>query len=196
MPWRILVVVALLGVVGGGVFGFIRGLSYLPTLPVAVVEGGILFGAPAALLGLVLAGVGSIGDALRRPRGARPARFGWVAAEGVCAAVLLIAVLALPGARYRIQGSATVSLHAVGALAVALGAVAAFGLLVAVLQLRWRAIALDWLAILWGCAALALSVATAAGRIALANTMTNLATGASFTAFGIGSVLGVLGAVG
>lgn len=66
MPWRILVVAALVGVVGGGIFGLVRGLGYLPTLPFAIVEGGILFGVPAALFGLVGVGVWSIGSAFRR----------------------------------------------------------------------------------------------------------------------------------
>lgn len=65
MPWRILAVVALLGVVSGAVFGFVRGLSYLPTLPFAIIEGGILFGVPAALLGLLLVGAWSLGSAVR-----------------------------------------------------------------------------------------------------------------------------------
>ena len=65
MPWRILIVIALAGVLGGAVFGFVRGLSYLPTLPVAIVEGGILFGVPAVLLGLVCVGAWSIGSDLR-----------------------------------------------------------------------------------------------------------------------------------
>ena len=65
MPWRLLAVMAVLGVFGGAIFGFIRGLSYLPTLPFAIVEGGILFGAPAALLGLLLVGVWSLGTAMR-----------------------------------------------------------------------------------------------------------------------------------
>jgi hypothetical protein len=66
MPWRILVIATLIGVVGGGIFGFVRGLAYLPTLPFAVVEGGILFGVPAAVLGLLLAGVWWLGSAARR----------------------------------------------------------------------------------------------------------------------------------
>ena len=66
MPWRLSVIVSLVGVVGGAVFGFVRGLSYLPTLPVAIVEGGILFGVPAALLGLAITGAYSLGSAARR----------------------------------------------------------------------------------------------------------------------------------
>jgi hypothetical protein len=66
MPWRILTVVALVGVIGGGIFGFVRGLNYLPTLPFAVIEGGILFGVPAAVLGLLLVGAWSFGGAVRR----------------------------------------------------------------------------------------------------------------------------------
>ena len=54
MPWRVAAVVALAGAGAGAVLGFVLGLSYLPTLPVAVVEGGILVGVPAALLGLLV----------------------------------------------------------------------------------------------------------------------------------------------
>ena len=66
MPWRILVSATLIGVVGGGIFGFVRGLHYLPTLPVAVVEGAILFGVPASLVGLLGTGVWSLAKAARR----------------------------------------------------------------------------------------------------------------------------------
>jgi hypothetical protein len=66
MPWRILVTLAMAGAVGGGVWGFFRGLYNLPTLPFAVIEGGILFGVPAALLGLLVTGVWSLGSAVRR----------------------------------------------------------------------------------------------------------------------------------
>jgi hypothetical protein len=66
MPWRMLVVFALFGGIGGAVVGFVRGLDYLPTLPVAIVEGAILLGFPAALLGLLLVGVWSIGRIVRR----------------------------------------------------------------------------------------------------------------------------------
>lgn len=66
MPWRILAVAALLGAFGGAVFGFVRGLSYLPTLPFAIVEGGFLFGVPAAIFGLLLVGAWSLAGALRR----------------------------------------------------------------------------------------------------------------------------------
>jgi hypothetical protein len=66
MPWRIVVVVGLAGVTVGVLFGLVRGLDYLPTLPFALVEGGVLFGVPAALLGLLLAGLWSLGSAVRR----------------------------------------------------------------------------------------------------------------------------------
>ena len=42
----------------GAVWGFVRGLSYVPTLPVAVVEGGLLF-LIAGLAPAVLAGLGA-----------------------------------------------------------------------------------------------------------------------------------------
>jgi hypothetical protein len=44
------------GFAAGAVVGFALGLSYLPTLPFAVVEGAILIGVPCTLLGLVVAG--------------------------------------------------------------------------------------------------------------------------------------------
>ena len=69
MPWRIFVVVAIAGVLAGVIFGFVRGLGHLPTLPFAIVEGGILFGVPAALLGLLLVGLWSAGSALRSRNG-------------------------------------------------------------------------------------------------------------------------------
>jgi len=64
MPWRVFVLAVVVGVVGGAVFGFVRGLSHLPTLPFAIVEGAFLFGIPAALLGLLLAGAWSLGSAV------------------------------------------------------------------------------------------------------------------------------------
>jgi len=66
MPWRILVVAALAGAIGGAVFGFIRGLGYLPTLPFAIAEGGILVGIPAAFFGLLLVAAWSLASAVRR----------------------------------------------------------------------------------------------------------------------------------
>ena len=66
MPWRLLVIVVLLGGLSGAVFGFVRGLSYVRTLPFAVIEGGILFGVPALLLGLLLVGLWSLAGNIRR----------------------------------------------------------------------------------------------------------------------------------
>lgn len=65
-PWRLLVVAAVLGVLAGGVWGFVRGLGYLPTLPFAVVEGGFIVGVPAVLAGLLLVASWSLVSALRR----------------------------------------------------------------------------------------------------------------------------------
>lgn len=65
MPWRLFVVMASVGGLGGVTFGFVRGLGHLPTLPFAIIEGGILFGVPAAFLGLLLAGAWSLGSAVR-----------------------------------------------------------------------------------------------------------------------------------
>jgi hypothetical protein len=56
MPWRLLAVCGLVGIVSGAAVGFARGLSYLPTLPFAIIEGAILVGVPAAVLGLLLVG--------------------------------------------------------------------------------------------------------------------------------------------
>ena len=67
MPWRVAALVALVGAGCGAVLGFVLGLSYLPTLPVAIVEGAVLVGVPAALLGLLLTGVLLLVDARRDP---------------------------------------------------------------------------------------------------------------------------------
>jgi hypothetical protein len=65
MPWRIAAICAVAGGVVGAVVGFVRGLSYLPTLPVAIVEGAVLIGIPASILGLLLTGGASAAAALR-----------------------------------------------------------------------------------------------------------------------------------
>ena len=56
MPCRLPALCALVGVIGGAIFGFVRGLHYLPTLPLAIIEGGVLFGVPASGVGLLLVG--------------------------------------------------------------------------------------------------------------------------------------------
>lgn len=62
-------VCGLVGIVGGAVVGFARGLSYLPTLPFAIIEGAILVGVPATVLGLMLVGCWLlVRSALRRVR--------------------------------------------------------------------------------------------------------------------------------
>ena len=66
MPWRVVVACSLVGIVGGAILGFIRGLHYAPTLVFAVVEGAILIGLPAALVGLLLAACWSLATSLRR----------------------------------------------------------------------------------------------------------------------------------
>jgi hypothetical protein len=66
MPWRILMVVGAMGAIAGAVFGFLRGLDYLPTLPFAIIEGAFLIGVPATLLGMLLAGAWSAANAVRR----------------------------------------------------------------------------------------------------------------------------------
>jgi hypothetical protein len=56
--WEVLLRTALLVTVlaaaGGAVTGFALGVSYLPTLPFAVVEAAVLASFPGALLGLVV----------------------------------------------------------------------------------------------------------------------------------------------
>ena len=66
MPWRLLAVCGLVGVVGGAIVGFARGLSYMPTLPFAIVEGAVLFGVPASVLGLLMVGCWSLVTTTRR----------------------------------------------------------------------------------------------------------------------------------
>jgi hypothetical protein len=66
MPWRLVVACASLGIIGGAILGFIRGLNYIPTLFFAVIEGAILFGVPAALLGLLLVACWSLATSVRR----------------------------------------------------------------------------------------------------------------------------------
>ena len=66
MPWLLLVVCALVGVVGGAVVGFARGFSYPPTLPFAIVEGAVLVGVPAAVLGLLSVGCWTLVRSARR----------------------------------------------------------------------------------------------------------------------------------
>jgi hypothetical protein len=57
---RCVVAGAALSVAGGGVWGFVRGLCYLPTLPFAIVEGAILIGVPGTVVGIVVAGAISL----------------------------------------------------------------------------------------------------------------------------------------
>jgi hypothetical protein len=56
MPWPLLAGCALIGIIGGATFGFVRGLDHTATLVFAIVEGAILFGIPASLVGLLLCG--------------------------------------------------------------------------------------------------------------------------------------------
>lgn len=66
MPWRLFLACSAVGVVGGAIVGVVRGSNYLPTLPFAVIEGAFLIGIPSAVLGLVLAGVWSLGTTVHR----------------------------------------------------------------------------------------------------------------------------------
>ena len=68
MPCRLPLLGALVGVVGGAVVGFVRGLSYVPTLPFGIVEGGILFGVPASVVGLLVVWCWSFVARSRHPR--------------------------------------------------------------------------------------------------------------------------------
>lgn len=67
MPWRMLAVCGLVGVVAGAILGLIRGLSYPPTVAFAIVEGAILVGVPASVLGLLCVGFWSLGKRTRHP---------------------------------------------------------------------------------------------------------------------------------
>ena len=58
---RCVIVGAALAVAGGALFGFIRGLDYLPTLPFAVIEGAVLVGVPGGVAATVLAGLITLG---------------------------------------------------------------------------------------------------------------------------------------
>jgi hypothetical protein len=59
-------VVAVLAGVAGGIWGFVRGLGYLPTLAFAVAEGAAIFAVPGLLLGAVVGLVSAL--RLRRAR--------------------------------------------------------------------------------------------------------------------------------
>ena len=72
MPLRLVVLIGGLGALAGAIFGFVRGLDYLPTLPVAIVEGAFLFGTPAGLVGCLAGGVWWLLSRLMNRRGARP----------------------------------------------------------------------------------------------------------------------------
>ncbi|HVA75377.1 MAG TPA: hypothetical protein VNF71_12520 [Acidimicrobiales bacterium] len=67
MPWRILAVCGLAGVVSGAILGLVRGLSYPPTVAFAIVEGAIIIGAPVSVLGLVCVGFWSLAKRTRHP---------------------------------------------------------------------------------------------------------------------------------
>ena len=211
MPWRILVIVAFVGVAGGGIFGLVRGLSYLPTLPFAIVEGATLFSVPAALLGLVLVAAWSIRScdapehcvaeagvkgvfvaAQARGQGGSALRLSCIATEVVSTAVIIATTLALPWASYRIGRSPVVPLQVDGALAAVLVSVAALAIVFAVVQIRWRAMALAGVELVLAPVALVLCVVAAAGRISHANSIVDRVTAATATAFGVGSILAVL----
>lgn len=60
LPRHLFACLAAIGGLAGVLMGAVLGSSYLPTLPFALVEGGILVGVPAALVGGVLAGIWSL----------------------------------------------------------------------------------------------------------------------------------------
>ncbi|HEY5334557.1 MAG TPA: hypothetical protein VIJ71_00890 [Mycobacteriales bacterium] len=195
MPWRLFVGSCIAGVLGGAAFGFVRGLDYLPTLPFAVVEGGFLIGIPAAVLGLILVGLWSLGGAARRqagPLATSGVGFACLAGEIGGGALAVIAAVVLPWARYRLDASPTVSLDA-GKLTLVLAAVGTAGAVLAAAQLRWRAAALATAEVVVGGVMLVLSVVMAGDRIAQANAL--LATSGGSTAFGAGAPLSVLAAL-
>ena len=63
--------VALVGVIGAA-WGFVRGLSYLPTLWAAPLEGSLLFAGPAAVAGLPVVGLTLLALSMIRRLRARP----------------------------------------------------------------------------------------------------------------------------
>jgi hypothetical protein len=63
---RCITVAAGLSGTGGAIWGLVRGVDYLPTLPAAVVEGAILVGVPGTLVGVVVGGVVALTTRLRR----------------------------------------------------------------------------------------------------------------------------------
>ena len=60
LPVHLFACFAVTGVLAGVLLGAVLGSRYLPTLPFALVEGGILVGVPAAVVGGLLAGVWSL----------------------------------------------------------------------------------------------------------------------------------------
>jgi hypothetical protein len=70
-PWRLFIGWLIIMSGAGAVFGLVRGMDYLPTLPFALVEGAMIFGIPAEAIGLLLLGLWYGGEALvhvvRRP---------------------------------------------------------------------------------------------------------------------------------
>jgi hypothetical protein len=196
MPWRLLVGSSVIGVIGGAVFGFVRGLHYLPTLPVAIVEGGFLFGIPATVLGLILVGLWSLGSALRHQAVAQETsavRLVCLAGEISGGVLAIVAAVALPWAKYRLNGMPSSGSVDAGRLNVALIAVGTAGSVLATAQLRWRAMALAAAQVIVGAMSFVLSVVMVAGRIAHANSLVGSSGGS--TAFGAGSGLAFLAAL-
>lgn len=194
--WRLVVVVTLLGAAAGAVFGFVRGLAYLPTLPFAIVEGGILSGVPAAGLGLLAMGLREIwgtpsgaaaaGSARRDDKAAL--RFACISVQLVSAALIIAAAETLPWANYRVRDNPSTPVDA-GTFIVSLVAIGAAAAVMAALQFRWRAVALAGAELVAGVGGLVVVVVTAADRIAHANSIT-LGQGGS-TAFAGGSGLAI-----
>jgi hypothetical protein len=65
---RCIIIGTVLAMVGGAVFGFVRGLDHLPTLPFAVIEGATLIGVPGSVAGTGVAGLITLGRHLYRAR--------------------------------------------------------------------------------------------------------------------------------
>ncbi|MCW2607564.1 MAG: hypothetical protein JWO60_2257 [Frankiales bacterium] len=68
LPVHLFACVTATGVLAGVVAGAVLGSSHLPTLPVALLEGAVLAGVPAAVLGGVLAGTWALARRVRRWR--------------------------------------------------------------------------------------------------------------------------------
>lgn len=62
---RCVIVSSALSLIAGVIFGLVRGINYLPTLPVAIIEGAIIVGVPLAVLGVLVSGAITLAAEIR-----------------------------------------------------------------------------------------------------------------------------------